>query len=328
MKNAWKVVVISIILGIALMIVGFMSGARSGVSFGRGGVILGEMPLRDVPHTIASHFGLHNDHNDRIPHDAWQTSGARSSVMLSDEITSININVVSANIEFVVSDNFMLEIIDNNQAGAPIRYAIDGSVLEITQGTGRNRWSFGFGFTPASRITVFVPRDMEFDMVNARTVSGRIDMESVDCRGRLIVSTVSGGITLNNSTAESMSINATSGIVRINNATADDMAISVISGRTEADRIRASGLNVDSISGSVTIRGELTGQTRIDTTSGAVHLTVQTNGERYQKDLSVLSGNINVNGQRVQGRSFSNMEHSDNRISINALSGSIHLNME
>ena len=328
MKNAWKVVVISIILGIALMIAGFMFGARSGVSFGRSGVILGDIPLRNIPRVITRHFDWVGEYNDRIPHDAWQTSGERSAIMLPDEITGININVASAHIEFVTSDDFMLEIADNNQNRAPIRHAIQNGVLEISQDTYRSRRAFGFGISPNSHIVVSVPGDIIFDTVNARTVSGRVNIESVNCRGRLAASTVSGSITLNGSTADSINVNATSGNVRLNDIATNDMHISVISGNTDADRIRAGGLTVDSISGRVTINGELTGQTRIDTTSGTIRLTVQTNGESYQKDLSVLSGNININGQRVQGRSFSNMEHSDNRISINALSGDIHLDLE
>ena len=325
MKNAWKVIVIGLIAGLALMIVGFMSGARSGVSFGRDGILLGEMQLRNITDAISD---WRTPYNVRIQHDAWQASGARSALMLPDEITSININVASSHIEFVPSNDFMLEIIDHNQNRAPIRYAIDSDILEIVQDIRRNRWSFGFGFSPNSSITVFVPSDMIFDMINARTVSGRINMGSVVSTGRLAASTVSGGITLDNCTAATININATSGRVQVNNSTANDITISVISGTTTADRIRAGGLTVDSISGGVTINGELTGQTRIDTTSGTVRLTVQTNGERYQRNLSVLSGNINVNSQRVQGRSLTDHEHSDNRININALSGSIHLNLE
>ncbi|MCL2873426.1 MAG: DUF4097 domain-containing protein [Defluviitaleaceae bacterium] len=323
MKNVWKIVVIGIILGIALMIVGFITGARSGVSFGRGGVNLGEFPLRGM---FSNVIGMgHNFHGD-MEYLSLQESGERSAISLSDDITMININVASANIEFVTSNEYRAEIINRNNR-APILYAIENGVLTITQDTSVRRW-LSFGFNAPSSITIFLPNEIDIESANLRTVSGRINIGSIVCRSGLIAGTVSGSITINNSSADFMNISAVSGNVRINNSTAHYMHISVVSGNIRADDIRTEGFTSDSISGSVTVSGELMGQTKIDTTSGSVRLTLQTMGERFQRDLSVLSGNINVNGERIRGRSFNDTERSENRVIVSTLSGNIHLDLE
>jgi len=305
MKNIWKIIVIGVIIGLALMMTGFLTGARifNVVGFGRNAVTLGEVPLRGMPGIISNVMNWNHGFRHDVDID-FQAAGERQTIALNDNVTNIDISAVSANIEFVHSNDYRVEIINRNNNRAPIRYSVDDNVLIITQDT---FISFGVNLQRNDSITVFLP--------------SHIDLDSVDVR------TVSGNITLNEVTSYDMRISATSGAVRLDSVTVDNMSISVISGSIRADNLKTERLIADTISGSTTISGELRGDTSIDTTSGTVRVTVLPRGMAVNSHISVLSGNINVNGERISGRThtFDSRGYTDSNIIISTLSGNVHL---
>ncbi|MDR3137203.1 MAG: DUF4097 domain-containing protein [Coriobacteriales bacterium] len=222
------------------------------------------------------------------------------------ELHDIRLALTSADLRFVVGDNYGYEI----QTAIPDRFAVsahDGK-LDITEhirwGLGFGGWGLDFQFPHLfgdgwdnQSVTVYLPRGCVLDTLHIQVVSGTTEI------------------------------------------VVDDLAISdfnydAVSGSLQARSpgLKANALNLKTISGDVQYRGLAGSAINIDMVSGHASLELDGSADNYQFSVDKVSGEVLINGHTVDddadipiGRWRLGDEAATGRISIHLISGQVDM---
>jgi len=328
MKTIWKIIIIAIAVGLVLAVIGFTLGAGRSLYFDRTGVrVSGNEVTHITEHDLAS-------------------------------FRNINIDAGFSDVEFVSSNAYGIEI---NSDYAELDWTLENDTLTISLVRSSRVQIINFNFSLRDRnyIRVFIPNDASFDTVTVKASSG--DVRIGDIRATSVeVNITSGNIRLNDISSDYLQVGSTSGNITSSAIDTKDFIHNIRSGNGRLQTINAERFSAELTSGDLSItEGELgavciTGQsgnitvnditsqsTNVQLTSGDIRLSgdfsgetvaqarsgnvsVSTSGERndYSFDLSVTSGTVRLDGERLRGGITSNPTL-ENHINITTTSGNI-----
>ena len=151
------------------------------------------------------------------------------------------------------------------------------------------------------------------------TVSGDINIKSIESKNRVVINTTSSAITLDNikSLDSSMEINSVSGKVSLTNSFAKGtVKVSGTSGETLIDTLKCDSLEVNGVSGLIDVKKlDVKRKVNIASVSGAVNLGLVDSMDNYSIEINTLSGSKNVSDIKDASR--------PKEIDINTTSGSV-----
>jgi len=279
-KTLWIVIGSIFALGIVLAAVGFALGASGSAWFDRQGL----------------HFGYGEERTMQLANNA------------SESFEDIDIRLIEADVEILVADNYGYDFTytGTNDPRIEVRH---GTLTVVEQ---EDNWRiniFGFWnwrgwslFDTHAILKVYVPRNAALNSVSFSTASGRtvlngnqISIKKLDCNS------ASGDIRLTDLTLEQLSLDVASGDVDMNNVAAASANINMLSGRLNYRGAELDSLVLNMTSGDVDLEGEVTKLLQLRMISGDASILLAGNQDDYSFQFRKLSGNIKVNGQRVDG---------------------------
>jgi len=318
MKNIYKLAVILIALGLALTALGTVLGAGRGVYINKSGVHV-----------------LKNSKNA----EARKISERHKNIFFDN----INITAKSADIKFVKSDNYGVEITyydDFYELVYDIGETEDGLLNINFKERGVYFFSWNLSQNKSS-VLVYLPESAFIDKVTVTTNSGDINLSGFSASD-ITARTSSGNLDINNVSTVRMSVNTSSGDIYINDVSADNMGVNVSSGNINFDSVSAvhmsvktssgdvtagglytSGLSVTASSGNIKLNGGFKGESKIRVSSGDVKIVTSESVDSYSCVLSVSSGRITYDGITAPGKKLSNELSRENTLEISASSGNI-----
>jgi DUF4097 and DUF4098 domain-containing protein YvlB len=303
-KKIWTIIVIVLIIGAILMGVGVVLGAKK--------------------HVYIDQDGIHS----------VDTSEKKATQKITqkklENIKSIDISVVSQDINFIISDNFGFEI--NNENNSDITWKAENGVLEIDESQiNFKKWRFFniyldiFGaLRRDSYINVYIPKDSMLESVKIKNISGSFNISEVSSKDMSFTAT-SGKGKISDCKVENLSWKTISGKMEIYNSEINKSELKITSGKSTIENIKSEGFNLVSISGSVDLSGELLGKTDIQATSGNVEVMVKGKSQDYSKSLRAVSGKVLLDGNSVKDYKEVNRQKPTNEIEINVISGRVEL---
>ena len=275
------------------------------------------------------------------------------------EFNSVSVCTSSAQIEFVPSDQYGLEIFMPDRF-KPTWEVVNGRLTILGE---TRSFFFDWNVRPHQYyVKVFYPTEARFSDITLKASSGDIRLPRVDVND-LSLTCSSGNVNANAENSAYVSIDVSSGDISFAGS-GDNIRLTTKSGSIESDitnsgkiyadtssgdiRINNTGdvatlLNANTSSGSirvnggiwrdaiaetrsggVKITGELLGNTFVSTSSGSVVLDVLGDPSHYGYDLTPRSGSIHWDGQKMEKPARSSGSF-DNHISANTSSGSIRV---
>ena len=277
LKNWWKIALIIIAAGIALLILGFSFGARGGYAY------FGEGRLRFA--SAGTYYTI--EEVNLAPFDA------------------VEVRTRSANIEIIESDHYGVEMQLPEYASVP-EWGIAGGKLTIDTSQSDNVITFmDFGIFQSYYVKVYYP---------AGNASGNVEhypntLESVDLTAR------SGNIKVQGISADRIGINTSSGIIRVDtpyyksveahtsagnitfSGTGDkaSLKLSTSSGVVKADASGCSVVDIDAKSGNITVTGQTNAdaEIRTKTNAGIINMNI---AAWASLSAEASSGNIEIAG--------------------------------
>jgi|GEM_PF-7098995 len=259
------------------------------------------------------------------------TAGAADNMPIVEknleDVTSIDIDVMSGNIEIAIGDSFGIEII--NRHAPQVIYSLHDGRLSVRQPevsplSFLSGFSFNLNFQDNS-VKVTVPREAVLAGVSVSTASGNVSLAGLQC-GKVEVEAISGRVVIADITAGTLTAEATSGKISIERVTADHMNLSNISGGIAASDIETKGIEAEVVSGGMEIRGKMLGKCEFDNISGKIELFFEGQAAEYSCVAETLSGGISINGRKNDFSVFS--PSAANSIRAEAISGNISIAFE
>lgn len=338
MKGIYKIAVISIVLGLILAVSGITLGAGSSV--------------------YVNNKGVHVIKNSK------ENTKLMSESDLS-KITSIDINARSADVMFIESDRYGIEIRYNEIE--PVWNLSDGKLkISFDENDSFSFYLLNLNWDSFENnyVKVYMPHSEELDKISVTTSSGDINIGEFNANdiyiknssGDINMSNISGSsmditllsgklkgsrleasnITLKSSSGDAdlndikakyLSADVKSGDINIDNCVTDEINLHSSSGDIKALNTTASGMNVKVSSGKIVLDGRFSGLIEITSSSGDVRFTTFEDKNSYNCDLYASSGDITFDNQKYDKKVLIAESHK-NTIKIKASSGNINVSFK
>jgi len=255
--------------------------------------------------------------------------GASSMEQAEGVFKNINVNVIFQKVEIVNTEDSVCRYVINGRNSSKIHHAIKEDTLTITYKFALFNYisDMMYGINKFT-ITIFAPKDAQFDTIRVKNTSGNIDIKAIKCQMISLQST-SGNISLADSNAENLKVIQTSGRLNFDTCIMGNVVINNTSGNLDFKNTKIQGLKISTTSSNTSFTGLLTGETDIRSTSGSIHLTLDSKKENYNLFIDGLSGSMMLDGQKLEkkkNKQYNQSENRQNNLRLKSLSGNVEIN--
>lgn len=255
------------------------------------------------------------------PHVSKKSPGETYSEMHATAFENLTINAAATDIEVVTGEDYGFAYVASR--GKTTVWSNENGKLSITQKNRGMFFNFGFLAGRDDYIRVTVPAGTQLKTAGLLAASGNIDVSAIEC-GNLDIDAVSCNTGLTGTQADRLNLKSTSGNIRLNGCKAGELEIRLVSGNLNADELQTGGMNADLTSGNATIAGQLLGSSKLTAVSGDVTLAIDGIKTAYNRNISVVSGNVTVDGERTQSEKYENAA-AVNSLIIDLTSGNVRI---
>ena len=247
MKTIWKIIIGCIALGLILFVIGWILKPTGNIYMDRG--------------------GIHASNGEDV-----QEVNERNM----QEFTEINIDVASADIEFIEADDFGLEIY--NDTRSPLTWSNKNGRLEVRHKNNMNIGLLDLVITGGDRnrsyVKVYFPADVGFSRIDIGSASGNkniVDFPELRV-DEFMIDSISGNIDVSGIIAGKLNISSTSGRLSLSDVEAKEVAFDCISGNAKITNLKADSLKYDKTSGEGDIIDSNIGSLKLSSISGGISL--------------------------------------------------------
>jgi|GEM_PF-3448797 len=337
-KKIWILIILSIVIGIVLMAIGYVSGSKG---------------------TYIDIAGVH------IYDDTKQIIEEKKL----EEITKIDINVDWYNISIEEGKDYGLEIVcygEKNQ----IDWKLKDGKLTINEekyetkvrifNIGRLNWN------KKPEIKIYLPKEAVLNHVILNVESGKIEISDkviedlkinnefgnvvinnlesnkVDIEinsgnflGKNIISnemnieTDFGNVTIENGKNDKMYLKLESGNVKLTNIETENLKVETDFGKMITENIKVVNSNIATNSGNIVLDGDINGNTIINSEFGNITINTRKEEKYYTLDIDTNFGKIVINKEKLKKSDiYITNEISNQLMKITADSGNINLNFD
>ena len=289
MKKVWIIMLCVAVVGICLMVGGFVLGADTNIYISDNGLS----------------FENENDIQVTSRHDI-------------DTIVEIDVDTAAADIEVIPSDEYGFEI-----RGRSLTYSFENGRLNIEQERRIFTWRLFGLYTENDSVKIYLPEDAYLESIHLKTSSGRINAEKLSAN-LLFIGVTSGKTVLQELNVSQFHATCTSGTLEIRDMTADSSNITMTSGGLTVTDIISNSFTADITSGNATLSGDFNGENNIKTTSGSIKMDLLDPKTEYSRFINVTSGSVYIDGHKETGTDSNT--GADNSLVITVTSGNVRLN--
>ncbi|MCL2816889.1 MAG: DUF4097 domain-containing protein [Clostridiales bacterium] len=263
--------------------------------------------------------GIHSGRGEEKPADIREAD--------LEPFRNISVDMVSHNIEFIISDHYGFEVVNNYNT--KVEWSLQNGKLTIKEkANGFLNLNFDLSFlrkgSKGGHVKIYIPAGASLENIFVSTVSGKVNVSDLSCAS-LNIEVVSGAINVKNVTANTLKTEGVSGSLTMSGCSAQSLSVEVVSGRVSISGLKSEELFLESVSGSVEVSGELSGKNRIESVSGSIRLQISGKNEDYDKRFGLISGSLRIDGQSY-GKNYSEQRGASNSLTVETVSGSITVN--
>lgn len=228
--------------------------------------------------------------------DSDERENISSVIEESAQITSIDIDIASTNLEVRVGDEFKVEK-QNTSKHTSIK--THGSTLKITDSSNVfwNRKGSG-------TIVVYIPRDKVLKEVDVDLGAGKVTLDGISS-AKLELEQGAGAVFINTSRFDKAKIDGGAGKLEVMNSTLQNLDLEVGVGKTS-------------------ISGYLLGNSKIEGGVGSLDLNLYGSREDYTIKTEEGLGSIVIDGEKISGLTGSG----PNYVSVEGALGSVSVSFE
>ena len=295
MKKLLIVLLVSFILGVALISYGAITGGISAFLLDGEGWHIENIRGEDI-------------------------GNIEDNILKSDEITGlkeVDLGIGYADVEIAAEgDSYELYVSDTKN----LRYKYDSITgrLEIKERTKAIISIFNF-WDHKRHVVLKVPKGTELKTLNIMLGSGCCAVEGI-VADEADIHIASGKANTVDCAFDEAVIRVASGKAIFENSKLGYADIDLASGKVEGSGLESESMKLRVASGKVDLRGTFIGKNRMEVLSGHLNMEIDGNVRDYNRKVSIASGSVKVNGDSV-GKSEYISENAKNQLIIKVLSG-------
>ena len=333
MKTIWKLIIISLVVGLIIAAVGFSTGASQTLYWDNKGIHLPDDTESRITEPDLGYF------------------------------SSIDINTKFCDVEFVTSDKYG---VDACGYGIEWDWSLDNNTLKVATDKRMtvNFFNINISFSklPGNYVKIYIPKDAELGTVIVDVDSGEVDIGGFRADS-VRISNAFGTVKIDSISSDTLQINQNSGDFTGTNLSANSLFHSNSFGSSHfsnviADRLKSDGDSTDisfddckfneitvknsfgkitgrdiissradikQDSGDISLTGDFTGETIIRCSFGSVDLTTSREKTDYMYDITAKFGDISFDNESRSGdgTSIKGGNASENSLKINVDSGDV-----
>jgi Uncharacterized conserved protein len=344
MKLIYKIIITMVILGIMLITMGLLFGAKLWVYINETGIHVEDTKNNMNQHKIEE-FNL-------------------------DIFEKVHIDVSYANIEIIKSDNFGIEIL-YYEGNPEILWSLENETLKIQDKKKENFYFMNFNFFSifnweSDYIKIYIPENVELSDVLIETSGGNVTICDYISQ-KTTINNSYGNVKIANIESEKLEVKLSSGNFKAENVITNDFDLKNSYGNGIFSNVEANELNIDMSSGNINLKqievknlniknsygnitgedlvvfdsdiktssgdiklsGDFLGKNKIKTSYGNIILNAAGIKEEYKLNLSTSYGNVKIDGVRNEENSLLSNETLNGKIlEVEASSGNIEVNFK
>ncbi|MBO4901985.1 MAG: DUF4097 family beta strand repeat protein [Lachnospiraceae bacterium] len=271
----------------------------------------------------------------------YENTNMQEKTVSLDAFDSIVLDVSSADIMIKTGDSYSLTYRTPEDREPEVKQS--GSEVRIKQNIDNRLVFTFFSNIEGERFILTVPKDSkEYQLtvdatsgdivVDKVAVSGRITLSSGDVAlrdfdgGRLNLQGTSGDLEVDGVNMNTLYVKTSSGDMSVQNGTIGDLSLAATSGDINLGKVTSDTFTFDLSSGDVDLIDSKISQIRGAVTSGDVDMRLLGNEKDYDYDLSVTSGDIEINGDE-KDEHYIRDEGCANKITVSTTSGDIDIRL-
>lgn len=254
-------------------------------------------------------------------HVSKKSAGETYSDLHAAAFENLEIDAGSTDVEVVAGEDYGFVYVASR--GKMTVWSNENGTLKLTQKNRSVFLNFDFLTGRGDYIRVTVPAGVQLKSAGLKVASGNIDVSGLACE-TLGIDAVSGNTTLDGTGAAQLNLSATSGNLRLNNCRAGLLEVRLISGNLNAEKLETEGMDVELTSGNASLAGKFLGSSKLTAVSGDVTLAVDGIKTDYNRNISVVSGNVTVDGEQTGSEKYENAA-AENALDIDLTSGSVRV---
>lgn len=302
-KNIWKIVLLLIIVGCILMLLGFLIGAKHGIYMDKTGLHI----VNDIEYRVTK--------------------------MDLEDFTNIDIDIRYADIEFIKSDTYGIDICyyDGDDT---IDWSLENGALKVGYTKQSEMRFLNLDFTFLSRglkksyVKIYVPSEIELSNMIIKTNNGNIKIDNVKATNIKIENSY-GEVAMNHVIATNMQVHNESGNFVGENMTLAKLILNNDYGKITGNNLVVGETNITANSGDIKIEGEFLKETILYSEYGKIELNIRKEKEYYDCHISTDYGKIVIDNEKLKDKlSYSSDNKEGKYLKIMANSGDVMVNFK
>lgn len=234
----------------------------------------------------------------------------------ASEIRTINIDTINNKVKVVATEGEKVKISYYERIDSANSFVVDNKTvsLKIIERTETPSNKFISQTRQIDTITIYIPQNSVIT-VNNKNFDGSMELDGVSLNS-LVVNTITGSITVKNSTIKVMNLNTNSGDVMVTNTQFDYLGIDEVTGKVTLninDSLKRYNLAIKSVNGFLTVNNDKV-KVMIDDVETVVNYIDETREETDRTiRITSLRSNINVtsNEEAVSENENESVQESD-----------------
>lgn len=241
-------------------------------------------------------YGGINSAQFNQPLETYETSFDMSDEIAQTENLTINIDIYSSDINFIVSDTEEIVVYVKESEDMPLEIEyndIDNS-LNITSEINRTTFLINLFtqiFQENPELTIEIPNDLNLQEISVKSRNSKLNIQDIEVINDLNIDITNGDINLSNISLDNLLIESTNGrITLVDIEISEIIDVSLTNGSINARRLSATNYYFENVNGDINLRD-------IDTT--------EKDGESLEVDLT--NGDINLENVYVKEVTLNNV---------------------
>jgi hypothetical protein len=236
------------------------------------------------------------------------------SDMQLESFTSVDIDVVNADVDFVKGTAYGVEI-DYSDSRYNPTYKVRGGELTIEDDpipAVRGFWQlFNLNFwnqkglsLKRGQITVYLP-EAQYDTIKVVNVNGQVNVSDTAMKD--------------------LSMECVNSTINIKNVKTDSATLGSVNGRIGCEQLTTSrSLDINCVNGEIEAQGTFAGNTKLETVNGSITFNTTLTQKDYDLNISTVTGKIYLDNANLS-KSFEQDNNAGNDLNAETVNGRIDL---
>ncbi len=218
------------------------------------------------------------------------TAMINNTYIVNDPVVNVDIDKTDSDVRIALSEDGTCKIVCRERMKVPHKVTVEDGTLKVVQIDNR-KWYDHIGiFWEMPEMTVYLPK-AEYDTLHVDCSVGNVMLDDGSLFQNVNLNLDTGDLKLDNLNLKNLTLSGSTGNIRLNSATIEEkLEITKSTGKIELSNIQCQSLTVKSTTGKHILKNVVTsGDVKLETTTGNVSLE---NVDGASISIQTTTGNV------------------------------------